>query len=354
MTRIHNLLLSVASICVVLSGLEFGSVAHSQSATTPGQALDQSLSVISGQLGQIQKQLTNQTGPQGPQGPAGLQGPVGNQGPAGPIGPVGNQGPAGVQGPVGPIGPVGATGPAGPAGPAGLTGPAGPAGPAGMPPTFITPGAGSYTDSTNLVWTIGTGNPGPVLQNGKAISPAVAPIASGNPLMLQVAGDNMAGTLPQMNVSVDGTQSSGSPYTVSADHGAGKSQTITVAGPFDATVAHTVVVAFINDQWNGKPGDGNDVNLYVQSITLSGQVLSGTQGTNTGDPTNQPANPPAVVGEAILDNNGTVTFNVPPQSTSSPTAQTSLGIGIGGTFYIVGADGNVYGSIQGGWVKVPF
>ena len=172
-------------------------------------------------------------------------------------------------------------------------------------------------------------------------SPATASTtSSSNGLTLQVSGDNMQGTDPQIEVFVDGQQVGGV-YTVTADHSQGQTQTIQIAGNFSATAAHQVQIQFINDNWDGQPGDGNDINVYVKSIALNGQTIAGVQGTNTATNAVVLA---ANANEAVMDIDGSLTFNVPDPpattsgssggsglvGTSSPAGETNaVGIGAG-------------------------
>jgi hypothetical protein len=153
-----------------------------------------------------------------------------------------------------------------------------------------------------------------------------------NTLTLQASGDQYNGD-PQIEVFVDGQQIGGT-YTVTADHASGQTQTITITGNFDPTVAHQVQVQFVNDAWdgtswwsNGGSADGHDRNVYVESISLNGQTLEGSQGT---DAATNGVLPAANSNEAVMDVNGTLTFNVPadpPATTSASTSSTSSGSG---------------------------
>jgi hypothetical protein len=145
-----------------------------------------------------------------------------------------------------------------------------------------------------------------------------------NTLTLQISGDQYDGD-PQIEMFVDGQQIGGT-YTVTADHASGQTQTITITGNFDPTVAHQVQVEFVNDAWDGTAwwshggsADGNDRNVYVESISLNGQTLEGSQGTDAATNGTVPA---ANANEAVMDVNGTLTFNVPadPPATTSTNA----------------------------------
>jgi hypothetical protein len=187
-----------------------------------------------------------------------------------------------------------------------------------------------------------------------------------NTLTLQVSGDQYNGD-PQIEVFVDGQQT-GSTYTVTADHASGQTQTITITGNFDPTVAHQVQVEFVNDAWdgtswwsNGGSADGHDRNVYVESISLNGQTLNGSQGTDA-------ASNGAVAGanpnEAVMDTNGTVTFSVPADApaTSVSTAATTGTSGSGGgsasgrdwAFFVnEGTNTANWTSVNSGWSSQP-
>jgi hypothetical protein len=147
--------------------------------------------------------------------------------------------------------------------------------------------------------------------------------SSGSGLTLVVTGDNLHGTDPQIQVFVDGTQVGGT-FTVTADHSQGQTQTINIPGNFSASAAHQVQVKFINDAWDGQTGDGNDINVYVESISLNGTTIAGSQGTNTASNGLVPA---ANANEAVMDIDGTLTFNVPTDSPGSTSGSGSSGSG---------------------------
>jgi len=138
---------------------------------------------------------------------------------------------------------------------------------------------------------------------------------STNGLVLQVTGDNDQGTDAQIEVFVDGTQAGGV-YTVTADHTAGQVQTIDVPGTFSSTAAHQVQIKFINDGWDGKTGDGNDVNVYVESIELNGTTLSGISGTNTAQSGTVPA--ASNSHEAVMNVDCSLTFTVAAAPAPAP------------------------------------
>lgn len=101
----------------------------------------------------------------------------------------------------------------------------------------------------------------------------VTPLVDGpSKITVRVSGD-ANGVLPKMALFVDGTQI-GSAVAVSASHAAGQWQDVT----FNARLSgsHDIKVAFLNDIQSGETGDRN---LFVQSLTVNGQVLSPSQDT---------------------------------------------------------------------------
>ncbi len=178
-------------------------------------------------------------------------------------------------------------------------------------------------------------------------------VPAGNPLTLQVSGDNYNGD-PQIEVFVDGTQVGSSSYLVTADHSSGQWQTITIAGNFSSATAHQVQVEFTNDSWDGTSwwasggsSDGHDVNVYVESISLNGVTLEGSQAA-----TNTATNGVVAVADAntaVMDTDGTLAFTVadPPATTSGSTSSSGgadPGVGYGsvpsGTGYYVSPSGS--------------
>jgi hypothetical protein len=189
---------------------------------------------------------------------------------------------------------------------------------------------------TSAAQTITVTDPPAVSGGSTSTSGGTGTGTSGNPLTLQVSGDNLNGTDPQFQVLVDGQQVGGT-YTVTADHASGQTQTITINGNFDPLTAHQVQIQFINDtfdgtSWwsNGSSPDGHDVNLYVESISLNGTTMTGVQGANGA--TNGVVHP-ANANEAVMDVNGALSFNVPADPPASPGAITggTINTGSGGS-----------------------
>ena len=163
--------------------------------------------------------------------------------------------------------------------------------------------------------------------------------SSTNSLTLQVSGDMYDGN-PQIEVLVDGQQVGSSSYTVTADHAQGQTQTITITGNFDPTTAHQVQVEFVNDAWDGtSTADGHDRNVYVESVSLNGATLTGSQGTDAATNGVVTTSNPS---EAVMDINGTLAFNVPadPPAGSSGIGSSSSGTGSGSSVTGSGTTGS--------------
>ena len=155
-----------------------------------------------------------------------------------------------------------------------------------------------------------------------------------NPLTLHVSGDLYNGD-PQIEVFVDGTQVGSAAYNVTADHSLGQTQTITIAGNFDPLVAHQVQVKFTNDAWDGtSTADGHDRNVYVDSITLNGATVDGSQGTNGATNGAVKASNPNT---AVMDINGTLALNVaadpPPPPQPAAASGNPLTLHVSGDLY---------------------
>jgi hypothetical protein len=106
----------------------------------------------------------------------------------------------------------------------------------------------------------------------------------------------------QFVVKVDGVQV-GEVQTATALHTQGQNQEVTFGGDFSN--AKQVTVEFLNDQYGGP---NEDVNLYVESVSLDGVVFSGSQAKI------DPAVGMSVGSSAVLTHNGTATFNVAPDT----------------------------------------
>jgi hypothetical protein len=101
----------------------------------------------------------------------------------------------------------------------------------------------------------------------------------------------------QFVVKVDGQQVGGV-LSTDALHSAGEMDAVTLTGNF--TDAKHVTVEFLNDQYGGP---SNDVNLYVESVTLNGLTVTGSFASFD-------ANVGTRIGSAVqLYNNGAATFD---------------------------------------------
>jgi hypothetical protein len=180
----------------------------------------------------------------------------------------------------------------------------------------------------------------PPVASGSTAAPATTAAAAtttttaSNPLTLQVSGDMLGSTDPQIQVFVDGQQVGNASYDITAHHAQGQTQTIQIAGNFDPTVAHQVQVKLINDNWDGTAtADGHDINVYVSSISLNGATVTGAQGTS--NTASNGAVHSANAGDAVMDINGALAFNVPadppPATGGTGTATGGTGTGTAGT-----------------------
>jgi beta-glucanase (GH16 family) len=126
-------------------------------------------------------------------------------------------------------------------------------------------------------------------------------------LTIRVSGDQFQGD-PQFTLSVDGQQIGGV-QSVTGVHSSGQFQDITFHGNF-ANAQHAVV-NFTNDAWGGSASQ--DRNLYVAAVTLDGHSLPGDQGTgnaSNGFVTTQNGYAPVEPHVAVMDVNGSLSFNL--------------------------------------------
>ena len=77
----------------------------------------------------------------------------------------------------------------------------------------------------------------------------------------------------QVTISVNGVQLGGV-QSVTAQQANGQNELFTLNGDWSGTP--TVSVNFLNDDWNGSTGNGNDRNLYVDGVSYDGTVVSST------------------------------------------------------------------------------
>jgi len=93
------------------------------------------------------------------------------------------------------------------------------------------------------------------------------PVTTGGTLVVRLSEDAWQGDA-QCMITVDG-KTVGGAVAVTALHGQGQSQSLTLAGSWGAG-PHDVGVQFINDAWGGT--GATDRNLYVDGVTLDGQA----------------------------------------------------------------------------------
>jgi beta-glucanase (GH16 family) len=139
-------------------------------------------------------------------------------------------------------------------------------------------------------------------------TPAAAEVGSGpDTLTVAVSGDQFQGD-PQFTLTVDGQQIGGA-QSITAVHSSGQFEQITFHGNF--ANAQNAVINFTNDAWGGAASE--DRNLYVASMTLDGHQLLGSQGTDNasnGFVTPQNGYAPVEPNVAVMDVNGSLSFNV--------------------------------------------
>jgi endoglucanase len=168
-------------------------------------------------------------------------------------------------------------------------------------------------------------------------------------LVVRVSEDAFKGDA-KFTVFVDGKQI-GDTQTATASHSSGQWQDITLTGAFDAG-PHTIDVNYINDLWAGK-GNG-DRNLYVQSVTINGETLSGATAHNTAS--NGTTDPNAadmlINGTAEFTSHGTTSSSGSTGSTGSTTGTSTLYLRVaedawnGDAQFTVSVDGHQVGGTQ--------
>lgn len=166
------------------------------------------------------------------------------------------------------------------------------------------------------------------------------PPPSGDPsITVRVSEDAWNGDA-QFVVLVDG-QRIGGVQTTTASHALGQWQDITVSGTIGAG-PHTVDVQFINDGWGGS--FTSDRNLYVQSVSIGGEHLSGATAFNNA------ANGAARIdpGAAVMMINGTTEFKTGDTSLdqSTITVRVAEDAWNGDAQFTVLVDGQQIGGVQ--------
>lgn len=141
----------------------------------------------------------------------------------------------------------------------------------------------------------------PPLANGGSSPPP----PSQNPqstLVMHVAEDAWNGDA-QFTVSVDGV-AVGAIQTVTAIHGQGQVQNITLTGDFGNLGPDKIDFSFINDAWGGSAA--TDRNLYIESIDINGVHFAGNTAMDNAANGEQSLDPNA----AVMAINGIVEFNI--------------------------------------------
>ncbi|MGE5538662.1 MAG: family 16 glycosylhydrolase [Gemmatimonas sp.] len=140
---------------------------------------------------------------------------------------------------------------------------------------------------------------GATTSTGVLMPPSTSPTPTGT-LVLRVSEDAYKGDA-KFTVFVDGHQIGGT-QTATAHHSSGQWQNITLTGPFD-NGPHVIDINYINDAHGGGK-HGGDRNLYVQSVTIDGEVLPGTGAVDNATGGKAYLDPTA----AVLAVNGTAEF----------------------------------------------
>jgi hypothetical protein len=142
-----------------------------------------------------------------------------------------------------------------------------------------------------------------------------------------------------LRVLVDGHQVSG-PMTVTAAHGSGDVEDLTVTGSFGSG-PHKVEVQFTNDAYGGSPDA--DRNLYIEGITYNGVDYAGQSAQNTA----QNGQPDADPNAAEMYANGSVLFS---GVTETPASLIVLHVSEdafqGDAQFTVSVDGTQIGGVQ--------
>lgn len=176
------------------------------------------------------------------------------------------------------------------------------------------------TASGDMINTASPLGSGPIPLTVPVATPA-GPAQPGQ-LVLRVSEDAFQGDA-QFQLTLDGAPVAGT-LTAVASHGAGQSQTFTVAGAF-APGAHTVGVALVNNRTG--PGPGQNRALYVDGMSFNGQEVTGAKATLTA--------------------NGTALLTTGPVSTKVPVSVNLSADAAGGdAMAFITIDGVVRGGVQ--------
>jgi beta-glucanase (GH16 family) len=121
-------------------------------------------------------------------------------------------------------------------------------------------------------------------------------------LVLHVAEDAWNGNA-QFAVSIDGV-AVGNVQTVTAIHGQGQVQDITLTGDFGSLGPDHIDISFLNDGWGGSAA--TDRNLYIESLDINGVHFAGNTAANNAANGEQSLDPTA----AVMAINGTAEFDI--------------------------------------------
>ncbi len=110
--------------------------------------------------------------------------------------------------------------------------------------------------------------PSPTPSTAPAASTATSTAAAGT-IVVNLSEEAWQGDA-QVNLSVNGQQIGWS-QTITANHDAGQSQSVTLQGSFNTSGQNVVTVNFLNDAWGGTAQ--TDRNVFVDSITVGNQTV---------------------------------------------------------------------------------
>ena len=166
---------------------------------------------------------------------------------------------------------------------------------------------------------LGSAAPTPTATQGSTVALVQSPLAQNGQIILRVSETAWHGDA-QFNVFVDGAQVGGT-MVATALHGAGQSQTVTLAGAF-APGAHTVAVKLLNSLGDGTAG---------RTLTVDGMTFNGQDTHQT----------------AVLKANGTALLSTAPTTRATAiTVNLSEKAAGGDALALITIDGKVQGGIQ--------
>ena len=157
---------------------------------------------------------------------------------------------------------------------------------------LMSNGTATFEGDAGSMATTNTGSAAALGSSGESAksSSSDASSTASSGLVLNVSEDAWQGDA-QFAISVDGRQVGGI-HTAAASNADGESEAIFVPISNDDS-SHAVGITFLNDAYGGSPG--SDRNLYLDSATIDGQVISGKQAILSNDTLNVSANMDSVV-----------------------------------------------------------